>query len=141
MATVYDVKANEIINKSSEELKKLAKVPSWAKYVKTGAGRERPPIERDWYYKRLAAILRSVYLYGPIGVNKLRIRYGNRKNVGVTGERVYRGSGKVIRTCLQELEKLQFIKKVEKGIHKGKVITGKGKSFLDKLATRIQIGI
>jgi small subunit ribosomal protein S19e len=138
MATVYDVNANLLIAKSSEELKKLVKQPLWTIYVKTSAGKERPPLEKDWYYKRLASILRKVYLFGPIGVNKLRLKYGNRKNIGMSGERVYKGSGKIIRTCLQELEKLQFIKKAEKGKHKGKIITGKGKSFLDKLAKNLK---
>jgi len=138
MATVYDVNANELIEKASEELKKLAKAPSWAIYVKTGAGKERPPVNKEWYYKRLASVLRKIYLFGPIGTNRLRIKYGNRKNIGTAGERVYRGSGKIIRTCLQELEKLQFIKQIEKKKHKGRVITGKGKSFLDKLAKQIK---
>ncbi|MEK6906965.1 MAG: 30S ribosomal protein S19e [Nanoarchaeota archaeon] len=138
MVTVYDANANQLIEKASEELKKLVKAPSWAPYVKTGAGRERPPADKDWYYKRLASILRRVYILGPIGVNRLRTKYSGKRNVGVTGERVYKGSGKVIRTCLQELEKLQLVKKVEKGIHKGKIITGKGKSFLDKIAKEIK---
>lgn len=138
MATVYDINPNQLIDKAAEELKKLVKTPSWAMYVKTGAGRERPPISKDWYYKRLAALLRKVYLNGPIGVNKLRVKYGKRKSVGMSGDRIFKGSGKVIRTCLQELEKLQFVKKVEKGVHKGKIITGKGKSFLDKLAKQIK---
>src|SRR3989344_4940750 len=138
MATIYDVNTNNLIEKASEELKKLVKQPSWALYVKTGAGRERPPVEKDWFYKRLASILRKIYLLGPIGVNRLKIRYGNRKNMGMAGERVYKGSGKIIRTCLQQLDKLQFIKTVEKGKHKGKIITGKGKSFLDKLAKQVK---
>jgi len=138
MTSVYDVESAKLIEKASEELKKLVKSPSWALYVKTGASKERPPMEKDWYYKRLAAILRRVYLNGPIGTNKLRIRYGGKRNVGMTGERVYKGSGKVIRTCLQQLENLQLIKKVEKGIHKGRIITNKGKSFLDKLAKQVK---
>lgn len=138
MATIYDANAGKLIEKASEELKKLTKTPSWTKYVKTGAGRERPPVEKDWYYKRLASILRKIYVLGPIGVNRLKIKYGNRKNMGVAGERVYRGSGKIIRTCLQQLEKLELIKKIEKGKHKGKIITNKGKSFLDKLAKQVK---
>lgn len=138
MATVYDANAGKLIEKASEELKKLVKEPTWTLYIKTGAGRERPPVEKDWYYKRLASILRKVYVLGPIGVNRLKIKYGNRKNMGTAGERVYKGSGKIIRTCLQQLEKLELIKKIEKGKHKGKIITSKGKSFLDKLAKQIK---
>lgn len=137
MATIYDVNTNKLIEKASEELKKLVEAPSWAIYVKTGAGKERPPTDRDWYYKRLASLLRKVYIEGPIGVNKLRRRYSERKNAGMSGDKVYKGAGKIIRTGLQNLEKLQFVKNVEKGKHKGKIITGKGKSFLDKLAKHL----
>lgn len=134
MATVYEIDPGILVNKVSEELKKLIKAPEFSKYVKSGAGRERPPADKDWYYKRAAAILRSIYLRGPLGTNKLRVKYGNRKNIGMAGERVYKASGKVIRGILQQLEKNSLIKPVEKGTHKGRIITGKGKSFLDKLA-------
>jgi small subunit ribosomal protein S19e len=139
MATIYDINANELIEKASEELKKLVKAPPWTSYIKTGAGKERPPVDKDWYYKRLASVIRRIYINkDPIGANRLRIRYGNKRNIGMCGERVYKGSGKIIRTCLQQLEQLQFIKNVEKGKHKGKIITSKGKSFLDKLAKQVK---
>ena len=134
MATIYEVNPNALVEKASQELKKLIKSPEFAKYVKTGSGRERPPVDKDWYYKRAAAVLRSVYLRGPIGVNKLRAKYGNRANIGVAGERVYKASGKIIRIILQQLEKAELIKQTEMKGHKGRIITNKGKSFLDKLA-------
>ena len=132
--TVYNVDPNVLVDKASIELKKLIKAPEFSIYVKTGAGRERPPTDKDWYYKRAAAVLRSVYLRGPLGTNKLRVKYGNRRNVGTAGERVFRASGKIIRLILQQLEKIEFIKQVDKKGHKGRMVTGKGKSFLDKLA-------
>ncbi len=134
MATIYEVNPNALVEKASQELKKLIKSPEFAKYVKTGSGRERPPVDKDWYYKRAAAVLRSVYLRGPIVVNKLRAKYGNRANIGVAGERVYKASGKIIRIILQQLEKAELIKQTEMKGHKGRIITNKGKSFLDKLA-------
>ena len=134
MATIYDKDTNELIAKASEELKKVIKAPEWAQFVKTGVHKERPPVEKDWFYKRAAAILRSVYIKGPIGTNKLRIKYGGRKNRGQAQEKFYRGSGNIIRKALQQLEEAGLIKKAEKGVHKGRMITPKGKSFLDKLS-------
>src|SRR3989344_8301861 len=134
MATIYDKDTNELIAKASEELKKVIKAPEWAQFVKTGVHKERPPVEKDWFYKRAAAILRSVYIKGPIGTNKLRIKYGGRKNRGYAPEKFYRGSGNIIRKALQQLEEAGLIKKAEKGVHKGRIITPKGKSFLDKLS-------
>ena len=134
MATIYDKDTNELIAKASEELKKVIKAPEWAQFVKTGVHKERPPVEKDWFYKRAAAILRSDYIKGPIGTNKLRIKYGGRKNRGYAPEKFYRGSGNIIRKALQQLEEAGLIKKAEKGVHKGRMITPKGKSFLDKLS-------
>lgn len=134
MATIYEINANVLNEKAALELKKIIKAPEFSNYVKTGAGRERPPLDKDWYYKRAAAVLRSVYLRGPLGVNKLKIKYGNRRNIGTAGERVYNASGKIIRLILQQLEKIEFIKQIEKKGHKGRIITGKGKKFLDNLS-------
>ena len=134
MATLYDINPNILIEKAADELKKIIKAPEFSKYSKSGAGRERPPIDKDWYYKRAAAVLRSVYLQGPIGTNKLRTKYGNKRNMGVTGERVFKASGKIIRLILQQVEKAGLIKQVENGVDKGRIITSKGKKFLDNLS-------
>ena len=135
MASIYGVNPNKLIEKAAEGLKKrLIKAPDWSKFVKTGVHKERSPTDKDWWYTRAAAVLRKVYLTGPIGVSKLRSKYGGKKNRGHKPGRFYRGSGKMIRVILQQLEKAEFIKKGEKGVHKGKIITNKGKAFLDKLA-------
>ncbi len=140
MATVFDVDPNQLIEKAAEELKKIPEIqpPEWAKFVKTGAHKERPPMQKDWWYIRTAAILRKLYIYNkPIGVSKLRKKYGGRKNRGHKPERFYPGSGNIIRKVLQQLEKAGFAQQVAKGTHKGRIITPKGKSFLDKLADLI----
>ncbi|MFH1637971.1 MAG: 30S ribosomal protein S19e [Candidatus Woesearchaeota archaeon] len=135
MATMYDIKTEEVIKKAAEQLKQTENVqmPEWARFVKTGAGKERPP-EEEWWHMRAASVLRKIYMFGPIGVSKLRTKYGNKKNRGSKPEKFYRGSGKIIRIILQQLEKEGLIKNVEKGVHKGKSITPKGMSFLDKAA-------
>ena len=132
--TIYDKNPNEIIEKAALELKKILKAPEWSIFVKTGAGRERPPISIDWWCIRAASVLRKIYLNGPIGVSKLKTKYGNKKNRGHKPEHFYKGSGKIIRTIMQQLENEKFIEKAQKGVHKGRVITNKGKSFLDKIA-------
>ena len=107
MATIYDVKPGELHKRVVEELKKSKEVqmPDWANFVKTGVGKERVPSEKDWWQMRASALLRRIYLLGPIGVSKLRTKYGNRKNRGVAPERFRRASGKIIRVLLQQLEK------------------------------------
>jgi small subunit ribosomal protein S19e len=139
MVNVFDVSANELIEKAAAELVKLPefKAPDWASFAKTGVSKQRPPTNKEWWQVRVAAILRTVYRMGPIGTSKLRTKYGSKMNRGVAPEHHYKGSGSVIRKALQQLEKAGMIKKGDVKGHKGRVVTGKGKQFLDKLATQI----
>ena len=137
--SVYDVPADELISRAAKELKKLneLKPPFWGDFVKTGISRERPPASPDWWYTRAASVLRKTLVFGPIGVSKLRVDYGGRKNRGVAGEHTYKGSGNIIRKVFQQLEKAGFVKQGKKGNHKGRIATPKGTAFLDKLSNQI----
>lgn len=139
MTSIYDIPLNELIERTSIELKKLNEIepPQWSKSVKTGLSRERPPAREDWWHVRAASVLRKIYRFGPIGVAKLRVEYGGKKNRGHKPEHFYRGSGSIIRKILQQLERAQLIMYVEKGIHKGRIVTSKGKSLLDKISAQI----
>ena len=139
MTTIYDVDSQELITKAAEELKKVPEIkpPVWAPFVKTGMHKERPPVKNDWWYVRTASILKAVYRLGPVGVSKLRTKYGGKKNRGVKKEHFYKGSGNILRKSLQQLEKAGFVKFAEKGVHKGRIATPKGKSFLDRIAIQI----
>ena len=134
--TIYDIQPQKLIKKAADELKKIEhiKPPQWAKFVKTGAHKERPPVQKDWWYTRVASILRKIYIMGPVGTSKLRTKYGGLKSRGHKPEEFRKGSGSVIRKSLQQLEKAGLIAQIQKKGHKGRIITPKGKSFLDKLS-------
>ena len=135
MTTVYEIEPRKLIEKVAEDLKKNIKLnmPEWALFVKTGAHKERQPVEEDWWWIRAASILRKIYINGPVGVQKLRKVYGGRKNRGVKPEKFYKGSGKIIRAILQEFDKTGFTEKVKEG----RKITPKGQSYLDKMASKL----
>mgnify|MGYP001171937268 CR=1 FL=1 len=139
MPNIYSCDPSELVEKTSEELKKVEtiKTPEWARFVKTGMHKERPPVRNDWWYVRAASVLKQVYRYGPIGISKLRTKYGGKKNRGFKTEHSYKGSGSIVRKIMQQLEKEGFVKKDLKGVHKGRVITEKGKKFLDDIAGKI----
>ena len=139
MTHILIVNPNELNNKAAEELKKqkLVQPLDWSKFVKTGRNKERLPDNPDWWYARSAAILRSIAKLGPVGTEKLRTKYGGIKNRGHKPEHFYKASGSIIRKILQQLEKSELIKQVEKGVHKGRVLTPQGTSFLDKIAVQI----
>ena len=130
------MKIQEQILKTSEELKKIEEIrpPEWSKFVKTGTSKSRMPVEKDWWYLRAASILRKTDKLGPIGVNKLRVKYGSKKRRGHKPAHFYKASGNVIRKILQQLEKAGLLKQNLKGVYKGKIITPKGKSLLSKIS-------
>ncbi|MDN5358755.1 MAG: small subunit ribosomal protein S19e [Candidatus Diapherotrites archaeon] len=139
MATVYDVPADALIERVAKRLEEIPeiKMPEWAKFVKTGAHKERLPEQPNWWYIRAASILRRIYIDGPVGVARLRTYYGGRKNRGAKPEHHVDASGKIIRTILQQLEKAGL---VEKDGNNGRKISRKGQSLLDKEATAIVAG-
>ena len=139
MASIYQVDQNELIAKVAEGLKKstLVQPPEWAKFVKTGVSKQRAPIDSDWWHVRAASVLRAVYKLGPIGVAKLRTKYGSKKNRGYKPEKFKVASGNILRTVLQQLEKEGYVAQNKDNRKKGRVITAKGQSLLEKTATQI----
>lgn len=129
----------QLISQAAEELKKqkLVQPPDWSKFVKTGHHKERLPDQPDWWYHRSAALLKSIHKLGPVGTQKLRIKYGGGKRRGHKPVHFYKASGSIIRKILQQLETAGLLKQAEKGTHKGRILTPKGISFLDKIAVQI----
>jgi small subunit ribosomal protein S19e len=139
MVSVKDVLANDLIAKVAEELKKSEniKVPEWSKFVKSGVNAERPPAQEDFWYLRSSAILRRIYLNGPVGTQKLRTVFGSNKRRGHKPSHHRPAGGKIIRLMLQQLEKDGLITKTDKP-RKGRIVTPKGQKFLDNMAAKIK---
>jgi small subunit ribosomal protein S19e len=148
MVTVYDVPGQALVEKLAEKLKSYEelKPPEWAKFIKTSPANERPPDEpvEEWWYKRVASVLRRVALLGPIGVSRLRKYYGGtkRRRHGMRKLHKVKGSGKLLRYILQQLEKAGLVQQVEQP-RKGRAITKKAKELLDKTAEEVakELGI
>ena len=136
MATAYDVSPADLIQEMAEDLKNFKDIipPTWAPFVKTGVHKELPPEGPDWWYVRSAAVLRKIYLKGPMGVRKIQSEYGGRKNRGAKEEQFRRGSGSISRKILQQLEKAALVIQTDKG---GRQITARGMAFVDEVARRI----
>ncbi|MFT4304741.1 MAG: 30S ribosomal protein S19e [Candidatus Woesearchaeota archaeon] len=139
MAKYNDIQPNKLIYSLANELKNKEefKAPSWTVFVKTGVNKDRPPINKDWWYIRVAAILRSVAKLGPIGVSKLRTKYGGKHRRGYKPPKFEKGSGSIIRKALQQLEKSKLIQQTNKGVHKGRIITKEGTLLLNSVANKI----
>ena len=129
--------ADHIIRKVAEELKKRKEItpPAWAAFAKTGAHKEMPPEDPDWWYVRVAAVLRRVYVDGPLGVERMRSFYGGKKNRGSKPNAFRKGSGSILRKSLQQLEAAGLI------IHDktGRKVSPAGMAFLDNLSQEVKI--
>ncbi|MBT3404683.1 40S ribosomal protein S19 [archaeon] len=140
MNIVYELDAQEYNLKLAAALKKVPEFeePEWAQFVKSGPAKERPIDDLDFWHKRAASILRNVYKKGILGVNRLRTKYGSKKNRGFKPEQFRRASGKIIRTILQQADAAGFTEIAEdiKGVRSkkpGRQLTAKGKEFLESV--------
>jgi small subunit ribosomal protein S19e len=130
MTTAYDVPAERLIDKVAAQFKKESKVqpPEWSAYAKTGVHKEKSPAQSDWWYTRLAAVLRRVYTDGPIGTERVAALFGGKEDRGSKPSKARAGSRAVARHCLKQLEELGYVSVQEK---RGRVISPAGQSLLD----------
>ena len=131
---VYEMPANEYNEQLAHALKQIPefKQPEWNLFVKSGVAKVKPPQEKDFWHKRAASILRQIYIHNIVGVNKLRTRYGSKKNRGMKPERFRKASGKMIRVVLQQAESVELLEKqIEPGKKAGRKLTKKGRELLE----------
>ncbi len=138
MNSIYDLDAGEYNLKLAKALKEIPefKQPEWVNFVKSSPSKERPIDDDDFWYKRAAGILRQVYKRKFLGVNRLRTKYGSKKNRGFKPEKFQKAGGKIIRTILQQSDTAGFteIIKPNRGVRSqkpGRMLTDKGKEFLE----------
>lgn len=138
MTTVFDVPPSALISRLAERLKQMPETapPEWAAFVKTGPHREKPPERGDWWHLRMAAILRKVYIYGPVGASRLTAHFGGTRDRRNAPNISVKGSGSISRKGLQQLERAGLITSA-KG--KGRMITPKGRKLLDSIAHEVAL--
>ena len=133
--SIYEIPADKFNDKLAVQIESNPefKIPEWALYIKTGTNKLRPPIDNNWWYRRVASILRQIYINGVVGVGRLRTKYGSRKNRGVKPEKFAKASGKIIRIMLQQAERAGYLEKVKEGKRFGRRLTRSGKAFIESI--------
>ncbi len=137
MPTVYEAPTPDLIERLAKHLKENVgeiSPPPWSEYAKTGAHKERPPQNPDWWYYRCASLLRKIYIHGPVGVSRLRTEYGGLRRTGNRPEKHVASGGSAIREPLQQLQKAELITIDGK---KGRKLTKQGISLLNSTAAGI----
>ena len=140
MNAVFELNSQEYNLKLAEALKKFSEFdePKWAQFVKSGSGKERPIDDPDFWHKRAASILRQIYKKKILGVNRLKTKYGNKKDRGFKPEKFRKASGKIIRVILQQADTagLTEIAKEVTGVRErkpGRQLTVNGKALLESI--------
>ena len=134
--SIYVIEPKILIRVIAEKLKEYSEIkpPEGSEFWKTAFFKELAPLEEDFWYIRCASLLRKLNKIGEIGVNRLRKKYGGRNRKGKGLNHSAKGSGKIIRVALQQLEKANIIKKTERN---GRKIAPEGKSLLERTAYSI----
>lgn len=130
--SIYVVSPEKLIEIIAEKLKEYPEIspPKGSEFWKTAFFKELAPADSEnFWYIRSASLLRKVKKYGPIGVNKLRKFYGGKNRKGKGLHHSARGSGKIIRVALQQLENAKLIEVKDK---KGRVLSSEGTSLLER---------
>ncbi|MGB9987268.1 30S ribosomal protein S19e [Salarchaeum japonicum] len=135
MVTLYDAPADELIDELAAELDERLDEPDWAEFAKTGADRELPPEQEDFWARRAASLLRKVATDGPVGVERLSTEYGGTRDGSnryqVAPSKTADASKNVIRTILQQLEDEGLVQKQGSD---GRIVSGDGRALLDDTA-------
>lgn len=136
MESAYRVQAAPLLSAIVDTLKANYEItmPKNHDLIKTGSGRVHAPENADWFYHRVAAILRQVMCKGRVSLKGLAYRFGNRKNRGVRPSKFARSSLFVNESAIKELEKIGFIKFQPEG----SILTPAAREVLGELIEKIQ---
>ena len=140
MATVKDIRADTFIAKLAEHLEASGKFPAPknADIIKLSRRNELAPQDDKWYYVRLAAVFRKVYIYNGVGVGALARAFGGSgrtRNQIAPNQQLDAARGN-IRYALQQLQKANFVS--VKKTKSGRFITDAGRRELDQIAVAIK---
>ncbi len=135
--SIYVVQPEKLIEAIAVKLREFPEIeaPEGSKFWKTAFFKELAPLDSEnFWHVRCASLLRKIKKLGPIGVNKLRKLYGGRNRRGSGLNHSAKGSGKIIRVALQQLERAKLIENKTK---KGRIISPEGTSLLESTAYNI----
>ena len=132
-----DVPASKLIERIAKHLRENVDAvapPSWTIAAKTGTHVGKQPQKPDWWYTRCAAILRKIYLHGPVGIERLRAEYGGGKRHGSMPRHASKAGGSTVRKAMQQLEAAGLI---EPAKPHGRRLSKEGRNLLQELAEEV----
>jgi small subunit ribosomal protein S19e len=124
----YTVEAGKAIRLLAAKLKEDSQfaAPDWFGTVKGGPANERLPDTPEQWFDRMASILRTIAIRGPIGTQRLRNKYGGRQEHTRGRAHHKKAGGKTIRLAMQKLQVAGYVKNEPKG----RIVTAAGRAFI-----------
>eukprot|EP01066_Platyproteum_vivax_P006562 Platyproteum_vivax@DN2336_c0_g1_i1.p1 len=137
--TPKDVSAIVFIEAFAKYLKQggVFEVPKWVDPIKTSPAKELAPYNNDWMYIRAASVLRRIYIRSYKGVGALKRAYGSGKRRGAAPSRHTKASGKIIRHCFQQFQKMGFVE-LDNEKNGGRYVTRQGEQALRNVAASLR---
>ncbi len=134
MVDVKKVPADLLISNVASKLRSMGiEQPAWTSYLKDGMGKQKSWDQDDWYYTRLASMMRKLYLYENLGIMRMSEEYGGKVDRGTKRYHPAAGSRYIVRQLFKKLEELGLVKKEKTG----RVLSPQGRSMLDKSAAEV----
>ena len=136
MATVKDIPADKFIAALALHLEQSNKFPAPKNVdiIKTSRVNELAPLNEKWYYVRLAAVFRQIYIHNGIGAGQLAIAFGGNGTTSIAHkkEHTYSGARGNIRYAMKQLDAAKFT--AQKKGKNGRFLTDAGRRELDTVA-------
>ena len=123
------LKAIESTLKSNKDIK----LPKDHDVIKTGSGRQYSPDSPDWFYTRMAAIVRLAMRKGKVSLKGLCARFGCRKNRGVRPSGATRSSPFVNEAAIKELISIGWFDFA----NKEDILTPRAKEILTEIMEKV----
>ncbi|CAD26072.1 40S RIBOSOMAL PROTEIN S19 [Encephalitozoon cuniculi GB-M1] len=101
--------------------------------MKTGEGREQAPIEEDWYFTRMASIVRQISIKGAVTSEFLAKRYGSLKNRGCRPSKYVGAYPEIGESVLENLKNMGWINE-----HPKDMLTEKGKTIVREIIEKVR---
>jgi len=139
LPTVFEAPSQRLVEELALKLEQDVpeiSPPTWSQFVKTASFKQRPPSDPKWWYRRTASMLRVIYVKGPIGISRLRSRYGGRKDQPMRKAHHWKSGSSIIRVILRQLAAAGLVSST----NRGRSITPKGRSMLDSLSKQLLKG-
>ena len=136
--SLKDVPAQEFITAYAKYLKKSGNIelPKWVDIVKTGINKSLPPSNPDWFFVRIAALARKIYLNtgDQRGIRTYKKVFGGKQRRGSHPPITVTASESVLRAAVKQLTKLKVVELDPKG---GRRISTTGRRDLDRIASQL----